>query len=111
MAVPAARGRARPSRRQAEQPRQPPRVLAWLPVDRPLVAALLAFLIHLPFVARYDLHFQSDFGISLMMSRSILEGERPIFFWGQAYLGTYGNYLTAAVFRLLGSSLPVAGGV
>jgi hypothetical protein len=74
----------------------------------PLVAALLAFALHLPFVVRYDLHFQTDFALSILMSRAILEGERPIFFWGQAYLGTFGNYLTAVLFRMLGESIPLA---
>lgn len=87
----------------------PAAVRASLPVPAPLAAALLAFLLHLPFVGRYDLHFQGDFAISVLISRSILEGERPIYFWGQAYLGTFGNYLTAAVFRFLGVSVPAAG--
>jgi hypothetical protein len=76
---------------------------------RPLGAALLGVTLHLPFALRYDLHFQPDFAISLLISRSILEGERPIFFWGQEYLGTYGNYLTALAFRFAGVSVPVAG--
>ncbi len=77
----------------------------------PLGAALLAFALHLPFVVRYDLHFQNDFAISTLISQSIVEGERPVFFWGQAYLGTYGNYLTAALFRVFGASVPLAGTV
>src|SRR5262249_16803305 len=66
---------------------------------------------HLPFVVRYDLHFQPDFAISLLVSRSIVYGERPVFWWGQEYLGTAGNYLTAALFRLVGVSVPLAGAV
>jgi len=38
-------------------------------------------------------------------------GSRRIFFWGQAYLGTYGCYLTAVLFRVLGVSVPLAGAV
>ena len=45
----------------------------------------------------------------MLMSRAIaLEGERPIFFWDQGYLGTYGCYLTAFLFRLFGVSIPLA---
>jgi len=77
---------------------------------RPLYATLLAVVLHLPFVLRYDLHFQPDFAISMLMSRAIaLEGDRPIFFWAQAYLGTYGCYLTALLFRLFGVSVILAG--
>jgi hypothetical protein len=71
-------------------------------------AAVLAIVLHLPFVLRYDLHFQPDFAISLLVSRSIVQGERPVFWWGQEYLGTAGNYLTAALFRLFGVSVPLA---
>jgi len=76
---------------------------------RPLSAAILGLILHIPFVVRYDLHFQPDFAISMMISRSIVEGEWPVFFWGQAYLGTYGNYLTAIAFRVFGMSVPLAG--
>ena len=70
-------------------------------MSRPLCATLLAVVLHLPFVVRYDLHFQPDFAISVLMSRAIVvEGDRPIFFWAQSYLGTYGCYLTALLFRL-----------
>jgi hypothetical protein len=77
---------------------------------RPLCASLLAVVLHLPFVLRYDLHFQPDFAISMLMSRAIaVEGERPIFFWAQSYLGTYGCYVTALLFRLFGVSVILAG--
>jgi hypothetical protein len=76
---------------------------------RPLAAAVLAVVLHLPFVVRYDLHFQPDFAISLLMAQAITEGERPVFFWGQDYLGTYGCYLTALLFRAVGPSIVAAG--
>src|SRR5437867_8019482 len=45
----------------------------------------------------------------MLMSRAIaVEGERPIFFWHQAYLGTAGCYVTAGLFRLFGVSVPLA---
>ena len=76
---------------------------------RPLSAAILGLIVHIPFVVRYDLHFQPESALSMMMSRSIVEGEWPVFFWGQAYSGTYGNYLTAVAFRVFGKSVPLAG--
>lgn len=75
-----------------------------------LLASLAAFALHLPFVFRYDLNFQPDFAISMLMSRAIaFEGAWPIFFWGQDYLGSYGCYLTAIPFRMVGPSVPLAG--
>jgi hypothetical protein len=86
------------------------RIAALSRLDRPVVAALVAVVLHLPFVLRYDLHFQPDFAISVLMSRAIaFEGEHPAFFWGQAYLGTWGCWLTALLFRLYGVSIPLAG--
>lgn len=50
-----------------------------------------------------------DFAISVQMARAIaFEGATPAFFWGQSYLGTYGCWLTAALFRLFGTSIPLA---
>jgi hypothetical protein len=77
-----------------------------------ILASLAAFVLHVPFVVRYDLHFQPDFAILMLMSHAIaFEGSRPVFFWGQDYLGSYGCYLTALPFHLLGPSVPLAGAV
>jgi 4-amino-4-deoxy-L-arabinose transferase-like glycosyltransferase len=38
-----------------------------------------------------------------LMARHVLDGELPIFFWGQSYGGTQETLLTAAVFALAGS--------
>jgi hypothetical protein len=78
-------------------------------IRRPLMAALLTIVLHLPFVLRYDLHFQPDNAISMRMSQSILEGERPVFFWGQSFNGTGCNYATAFLFHIFGFSIVVAG--
>src|ERR1051326_8754153 len=101
--------RARRGRDPRRPPAAPDRREAARRLGRPLHFALLAFALHLPFVVRYDLHFQPDFAISTLMSRAIaVEGERPIFFWDQGYLGTYGCYLTAFLFRLFGVSIALA---
>jgi hypothetical protein len=71
--------------------------------------AVAGLLLHLPFLLRYDLHFQPDFAVSMQISRAIVQGARPIFWWGQSYLGTLGNYLTAGLFAVFGESIPLAG--
>ncbi|NMB91089.1 MAG: hypothetical protein GYA17_22235 [Chloroflexi bacterium] len=46
--------------------------------------------------------FNADEAIVALMARHILQGERPLFFYGQAYMGSLDAYLVAAGFALLG---------
>ena len=46
--------------------------------------------------------FNADEAVVALMARHILQGERPWFFYGQAYMGSLDAYLVAAAFRLLG---------
>ncbi|HET91516.1 MAG TPA: hypothetical protein ENN99_12390 [Chloroflexi bacterium] len=46
--------------------------------------------------------FNSDEAVVALMARHILRGERPWFFYGQAYMGSLDAYLVAGAFRLLG---------
>jgi hypothetical protein len=52
--------------------------------------------------------FDSDEAIFLLMARHILAGERPIFFYGEAYAGSFDSYLTAPFFYFLGQSIRLA---
>ena len=49
--------------------------------------------------------FHSDEAVVALMARHILEGERPVFFYGQAYMGSLDSWLVAIGFRLLGESV------
>lgn len=49
--------------------------------------------------------FNSDEAITGLMARHILQGERPIFFYGQSYMGSLDAFLTAGLFTLLGESV------
>ncbi len=49
--------------------------------------------------------FNSDEAIVGLMARHILAGERPVFFYGQAYMGSLDAWLNAASFMLLGQSV------
>ncbi len=51
--------------------------------------------------------FHSDEAIVGLMARHILAGERPTFFYGQAYMGSLDAWLVALGFRLLGDSVLV----
>jgi hypothetical protein len=49
--------------------------------------------------------FNSDEAIVALMAKHILHGERPIFFYGQAYMGSLDAYLIAAVFKIIGEQV------
>ncbi len=46
--------------------------------------------------------FNSDEAVVALMARHITQGARPIFFYGQAYMGSLDAFLVAAGFRLFG---------
>lgn len=47
----------------------------------------------------------ADEAVTGLMARHVLQGEYPIFFWGQSYGGSQEVFLTAGVFRVAGSSV------
>lgn len=49
--------------------------------------------------------FHSDEAIVGLMARHINQGERPVFFYGQPYMGTLDSWLVAVGFRLAGESV------
>ncbi len=49
--------------------------------------------------------FNSDEAIVGLMGRHILAGERPIFFYGQAYMGSLDAFIVAAFFKLFGQAV------
>ncbi|MDR3574769.1 MAG: hypothetical protein P4L50_12965 [Anaerolineaceae bacterium] len=49
--------------------------------------------------------FNSDEAVVALMARHILAGERPIFFYGQAYMGSLDAYLVAGGFAIFGQEV------
>ena len=49
--------------------------------------------------------FNSDEAVVALMARHILDGARPTFFYGQAYMGSLDAFFIAAGFRLLGEQV------
>ena len=49
--------------------------------------------------------FNSDEAIVGLMAKHILDGERPIFFYGQAYMGSLDAWLTAGGFAIFGEKV------
>ena len=67
-----------------------------------LAALTLAAGLKIALVLTSRIPFNSDQAIVGLMARHILNGERPIFFYGQAYMGSLDAWLVAAGFRLFG---------
>ena len=70
----------------------------------PWVAGLVALGILVRAVYLLTPGLDSDRAVVGLMARHILQGEFPLFFWGQAYGGTLEAHLAAVLFSLLGSS-------
>ena len=49
--------------------------------------------------------FNSDEAVIALMARHILQGSRPIFFYGQAYMGSLDAFLIAGIFKLIGTNI------
>lgn len=77
----------------------------WPPL-RPLALILAAALLgRVLLLASGAVSFHSDEAVVGLMARHILQGERPVFFYGQAYMGSLDAWLIALGFALLGPSV------
>jgi hypothetical protein len=65
-------------------------------------AVLAAAILKIGILAVQAVPFNADEAVVALMARHILQGERPLFFYGQAYMGSLDAFLVAAAFRLIG---------
>jgi hypothetical protein len=72
----------------------------WLPL-------LIAAAVKLWLLLSDALPFNSDEAIVALMARHIIQGETPIFFYGQAYMGSLDAILVSFGFRLFGEQVLV----
>lgn len=68
-------------------------------------ALLVAAALKLSLVLAGAVPFNSDEAVVALMARHILQGERPVFFYGQAYMGSLDAWLVAGAFRLFGEGV------
>src|SRR3972149_142944 len=73
--------------------------------------ALVAVGLKLSLLAAGSVPFNADEAVVALMARHILQGERPVFFYGQAYMGSLDAYLVAGGFWLFGEKVWVLRGV
>jgi 4-amino-4-deoxy-L-arabinose transferase-like glycosyltransferase len=74
----------------------------WLHLGAALV---LAALVRAGLLAAGIFPFNADEAVVGLMARHILQGARPIFFYGQAYMGSLDAWLVAGAFALFGESV------
>ncbi len=66
------------------------------------VIMLITIMARLLLLLSDSLSFHSDEAVVGLMARHILQGERPVFFYGQAYMGSLDAWLVAIGFRVIG---------
>jgi 4-amino-4-deoxy-L-arabinose transferase-like glycosyltransferase len=75
----------------------------------PLAAVLtLSALLKITLVVLGVVDFTSDEGVIALMARHITQGKWPVFYYGEAYVGSFGATLMAGAFLLLGESVTTA---
>jgi 4-amino-4-deoxy-L-arabinose transferase-like glycosyltransferase len=77
------------------------------PLRHLLAILLLAAGVRALLLASGSVSFHADEAVVGLMARHILQGARPTFFYGQAYMGSLDAWLVAAGFTLLGQSVMV----
>ncbi|MDZ4765454.1 MAG: glycosyltransferase family 39 protein [Chloroflexota bacterium] len=79
---------------------------AWAWRAAPLVAVLFsALLARIALLASGAVSFHSDEAVVALMARHILAGARPVFFYGQAYMGSLDAWIVASAFQIFGESV------
>jgi 4-amino-4-deoxy-L-arabinose transferase-like glycosyltransferase len=67
-------------------------------------AIVIGLVVRIVLLNRYYLIPDGDQSVLGLMARHVLQGERPVFYWGQSYTGSGEAYVTAALFRVFGQS-------
>ena len=75
----------------------------WLP--SPGITVLFSVVYKLFLLGFNAVPFNGDEAIVALMARHILRGERPVFFYGQAYLGATDAWLVAVSFSIFGENV------
>lgn len=70
-----------------------------------VIVVLITLVGRVLLLASNTVSFHSDEAVVGLMARHILQGERPVFFYGQAYMGSLDAWLTALGFSVLGESV------
>ncbi len=70
-----------------------------------IAALLLATILKILLLVADTVPFNSDEAVVGLMARHILRGERPLFFYGQYYMGSLDAWLVATAFKIFGEGV------
>ena len=70
-----------------------------------MVSLLLGVGLKVILVLSNVIPFNSDEAVIGLMAKHILNGARPVFYYGQAYMGSLDAFLVAGMFQLLGEQV------
>ena len=88
------------------KPCRPTREWKWV---LPLVAVLaLSALFKITLIVLGVVDFTSDEGVIALMARHTTQGKWPVFYYGEAYVGSLGATIMAGAFLVLGESVTTA---
>lgn len=85
-------------------PQQPTRD-TWISHPGLWVALAAGLALKILFIATQSITFNADEAILSLMAKHILHGARPVFFYGQSYMGALDAYLRALYFLLFGQTV------
>lgn len=75
------------------------------PIRAFIMVLMVAVITRVFIVASNSVSFHSDEAVVSLMARHILQGARPTFFYGQAYMGSLDAWLNALGFAVFGESV------
>jgi 4-amino-4-deoxy-L-arabinose transferase-like glycosyltransferase len=71
-----------------------------------ITSLIILLIVERVIMLHYDIFpFNSDEAIVGLMAKHILNGERPLFFYGQAYMGSLDAYLVAITYKIFGMQI------
>ncbi|MDX2161520.1 MAG: glycosyltransferase family 39 protein [bacterium] len=83
----------------------PPAAAVRFPLRLLVIVVCIALFGRALLIASNTVSFHGDEAVVALMARHILEGQRPTFFYGQAYMGSLDAWLIAVGFALFGQSV------
>lgn len=82
--------------------------LTWPSAFSLLAGLVPGVLLKIALVAQSAIDFTSDEAVVALMARHITQGQWPLFYYGEAYVGSLGATVIAGAFLLLGESVTTA---
>ena len=79
--------------------------MSWIKQPGVWCALAAGLALKIAILATHSITFDADEAVLGLMARHILSGERPVFFYGQSYMGALDAYLTVPFFLMFGQTV------